>query len=205
MMLINFKFKECYHCPSSQYRSLFIYSFFILFIGLFSCKQKNQWEWRSASDLEQIDRAKCLSSWPENDSLYAELRKFSLSFNPFRRQKGIPVLSQEFECLSLCEGDVRWAGDIKNGKSISLSYPFLKWKTIRWRADTLLADYSFYVENSEKDRWGKTLEISYYLDTLQNKGYLFEYNYSPGNPAPDISFTRDQADSLLKLWNLTIQ
>jgi hypothetical protein len=205
MMLTILKFKECSHCPSRQNRGLFIYCFFILFIGLFSCKQKNQCEWRSASDLEQIDRATCLSHWPENDTLYARLQKFSLSYNPFRRQKGIPVLAQESECLSLCEGDVRWSGDIKNGKSISFSHPYLKWKTVRWRGDTLLEDHSFYVENSDKDRWGKTLEISYYLDTVQQRGYLFEYNYSPGNPAPDISFTRQQADSLLKLWNLTIQ
>ena len=90
-------------------------------------------------------------------------------------------------------------------RGISFSHPYLKWKTVRWRGDTLLEDHSFYVENSDKDRWGKTLEISYYLDTVQQRGYLFEYNYSPGNPAPDISFTRQQADSLLKLWNLSIQ
>lgn len=197
------KCKQCSFWRLSAQRSIFIYGCFLIFLSLGSCKEKNPCEWRTAAALDRIDRKKCLAHSPSQDSLYAQLRNFSLSFNPSRKEKGIPLLSPDVECLSLCEGDVRWAGDIRDGEYVPPSHPYLKWKTIQWRSDTLLADRSLFVENAEKDRWGKTLVINYYLDTLSRKEYRFEYLYSPGNPAPDILFSRQQADSLLSLWGLS--
>lgn len=199
------KFKECSFLRLIKSESIFIYSCFVIFVFLTSCKQKNNCEWRTATALEQIDRVKCLSQSPENDSLYAQLRKFSLSFNTFRRQNRIPVLLPDAECLYLCPGDVRWAGDIKQGEYVPPSEPYLKWKTVQWHGDTLLADRSLFVENANRDRWGKTLVINYYLDSVSKKNYMFEYLYSSGNPAPDITFTQQQADSLLQSWGLTYQ
>lgn len=204
-MLTIFKFKECSFWSLIKTKDIFIYSCFVLFVLVCSCKQKNKCDWRTASALEKIDRVKCLSQLPANDSFYAQLRKFSLSFNPYRRQNRIPVLSPDYECLYLCPGDVRWAGDIQEGEYVPPSHPYLKWKTVQWTGDTLLADWNLFVENSDKDRWGKTLVINYYLDTISRKNYKFEYIYSSGNPAPDISFNQHQADSLLKSWGLTYQ
>lgn len=168
-----------------------------------SCRQKkNSCEWRSAAALEQIDRKKCLKQDPAQDSIYARLRQFSLSFNPFRKEKGIPVLEPDFECLYFYPGDIRWSGDIKDGKFTPPDHPYLKWKTVRWRADTLLADYNLFVKNPEKDRWGTTLEIQYYKDTLQQQGYLFRYIYQQDSKSPEIDFSRAQVDSVLKEWGI---
>ena len=100
------------------------------------------------------------------------MQKFSLSYNPFRRQKGIPVLAQESECLSLCEGDVRWSGDIKNGKSISFSHPYLKWKTVRWRGDTLLEDHSYLLNDEHSPNVIDQAEANWLIAKIGEDGQI---------------------------------
>jgi hypothetical protein len=78
----------------------------------------------------------------------------------------------------------------------------MKWKTLEWNGDTLKYDNSLFIEG-KNDRWGKTLSIVYYLDTLTGgKDYLFRYEYSPGQNYADIIMNKNQADSVLKAWKI---
>src|SRR5262249_55582324 len=145
----------------------------------------------------------CPSS-PPGDSTFVWMRYYSGVYNSLRKIKGIPILPANFVAeVFTSANQVRWHGDIdRNGRFIEIGKPYMKWKTLEWNKDTLLYDYSLFIEG-KNDRWGKTLSIKYYLDTLiGNKNYLFEYKYSPGQDQPDLTMSKNQADSVLKAWKI---
>jgi hypothetical protein len=128
---------------------------------------------------------------------------FSAGYNTIRKEKGIPVLPDDFEAETYSvNNQVRWHGDLKDGEWIEQDKPFLKWKTLEWDGNTLLYDRNLFVEDPKKDRYGNYLWIAYELDTsTADKKYLFMCTYKDSNRVEDI-LTKPQADSILKAWKL---
>lgn len=175
----------------------------ILFI-IVSCKHKNKdtCTWRSVDQLQQLDLTKCpKANQPGNDSIYFRLRHFSGEYNTERKNNGIPVLPGNFEAeLYSVNNQAKWHGDIKDGEFLTIGKPYLKWKSLEWNKDTLKYDISLFVEG-DKDRYGPSLSVTYYLDTLGDRtNYLIDYIYSPGIDSRHILMSKVQADSVLKTW-----
>ena len=171
---------------------------------LFSCTGKKKCTWSTVEDLDNADFIKCTPA-PERDSTFIYMRHFSGGYNSMRQSKGIPLLPGNYfaEVYSV-NNQVKWHGDYtKDGRFIEINKPYMKWKTLEWSGDTLKYDLSLFVVGGKDGYGDKLMNITYYLDTLNNrKDYLFEYLYFPGRDSKVILFTKAQADSVLKAWGL---
>jgi len=171
------------------------YLFLLLIVGgSFGCKTKDPCTWSTAKDLATSDLKKCNA-----DSSFYLMRKFSLDMNPLRKEKGIPLLPEDFHGIVYTVNyQVRWA----NWKVIDdTTYKggYFQSKVLEWRGDTLKYDISNFKMNDSLDTW---VAITYYQDTINHSpDYKLMYNYQ-NKYIPDSVITKRQADSIINSFNV---
>jgi hypothetical protein len=170
----------------------------ILIMPMMACKGRDECAgFETAAQLQATDLIKCKA-----DSMFYQLKRFSLAFNEERKKLGIPVLPADYLPEVYTVGNqVRWHSEIDD-RYFSKGLPYMKWKDLEWSGDTLKYDRSI-ISEGKKEHPSNTLNITYWLDTLvDHKTYRIRYHYSPKNDTTDMVLSRFQADSILISWKL---